>query len=119
MGPQELAGPETRTSESAPCDTTIPACMNNAAAHPVCDINAASRTSAIQSKAQYRTITGVYGRTRTVVVNLDEIRQATQIRFPTTSQIEQATVERVLDSWSSLQDLDGSSLFDNAGHDMG
>ena len=44
MGPQELTGTVTQTNKSA-CDTTVPTCLNSAAAHPVCDNKAASETS--------------------------------------------------------------------------
>ena len=92
-----MAGPVAQTSESAYI-TTDPACLNSAATDPVSDDKAASETSTDQSSKQYRTITSTYGKTRTVVADLDEVRKVTQICFPVAPQIHRTTVGGVLSS---------------------
>ena len=87
-------------------------------ANPANDGNGVSEPSIIQGDKQSRTITNAFGVAKTIVVDLDEVRQVMQTCFLAATGEYPSTDNRVLNSRITLHNL-STSMSDNAGHKMG
>jgi hypothetical protein len=107
----------TMTNEFV-CETASAVCSNYAVANPVNDDKDASEALAVQGSKQSRTITVAFEITKTIVVDLNDVRQMTQTCFPAAPAVDPSNVSRVLSSWRSIQNYQ-TSMSDTAGHIMG
>jgi hypothetical protein len=111
--PQQLA-----TTNEFVCETSGAVCSNYVVANPVSDDNDTSEASAVQGNKQSQTITVAFGMTKTIVVDLNNVRQMTQICIPAGPAVDPSKVDRVLSSWRSIQNCQ-TSMSDTVGHIIG
>jgi hypothetical protein len=111
--PQQLA-----TKNKFVCETAGAVCSNYAVANLVNGDNDISEASAVQGGKQSRTITVAFGITKTIVVDLNDVRQMTQTCFPAVPAVDPSNVTMALSNWRSIQNC-RTFMSDAAGHIMG